>query len=112
MPDIHTQLMNDLQGILKKQIELAQRGNIGEVEVLTNQANSLVERIAHSGILKMAAFEHRREQLQKLYDTLHLTVAAQKAGTADMLSRVRKGRKVLGAYAATFNRKIQANNLS
>ena len=112
MPDIHTQLVDDLQGILKRQIELARRGNINGVEVLTSQANSLVEKIAHSGILEMAAFENRREQLQELYNTLHLTLAAQKADTTDMLSRVRKGRKVLGAYAATFNRKIQADNLS
>lgn len=112
MPDIHAQLLSDLQGILEKQIELARRGNISEVEVLGNQANSLVKEIANSRVLGLAAFESRREQLQKLYDTLHLTIAAQKADSEDMLSRVRKGRKVLGAYAATFNRKIHANNLS
>jgi len=37
-----THLLDDLQDLLEKQIELAQQGNISGVEVLSKQANSLV----------------------------------------------------------------------
>jgi len=93
-----THLLDDLQDLLEKQIELAQQGNISGVEVLSKQANSLVRKIAQTRILELCEFENRREQLQKLYQNLCLALTAQQAETAGELSRVRKGRKTIEAY--------------
>jgi uncharacterized protein YicC (UPF0701 family) len=91
-------LLDDLRSLLEKQIKLAQQGNISEVEVLSRQAGSLVEKIEQTRILESAEFENRRERLQKLYDSLCLAVTAQRADIAEELSRVRKGKKTVRTY--------------
>jgi hypothetical protein len=96
--DKRIDLLDELQSLLEKQIELAQHGNISDVEVLSKQVSSLVERIVQAGILGLAEFENRREQLQKLYKDLCLAVTAQRAETAERLGRVRKGKKTIAAY--------------
>jgi len=94
-------LLDELQTLLEKQVEMARQGNIKDVEVLSKQAGSLVEKIAQTGILDPAdpAFNQvRRGQLQKLYEDLCLAVTAQKAGVGEELSRVRKGKKTIQTY--------------
>ena len=90
--------LDDLQSLLEKQIELAQQGNVSEVEVLNEQAGSLVEKTIQMGILESPEFKSRREQLQKLYSRLCLAVTAQRADVAEKLSRVRKGKKTIETY--------------
>lgn len=94
----------DLQSLLEKQIELARQGNINEVEVLSKQASSLVGEIARSGILELSEFKKRREQLQKLYDGLLLAITARRADVSEKLSRVRKGKKIIGIYRSNIRR--------
>ena len=98
--DKQIHLLDGLQSLLEKQIELARQGNPagGRIEVLSKQAGSLVEKIARGGILELAEFKNRREQLQKLYKDLCLAITAQKDDTAEKLSRVRKGRKTIQTY--------------
>ena len=96
--DKQTHLLDDLQSLLEKQMELAQQGNISGVEVLSKQANSLVRKIAQTRILELREFKNRREQLQKLYDSLLLAITAQRAEVAGEISRVRKGKKTIEAY--------------
>ena len=94
-------LLDELQTLLEKQIELARQGNIREVEVLSEQAGSLVEKIAQKGVLNPAdpVFNgERQEQLQKLYEELCLAVTAQKADVSEKLSQVRKGKKTIQTY--------------
>jgi len=88
----------DLQSLLKKQIGLARKGNIKEVEILSEQASSLVEKVKLSGVLESAEFKNQREQLQKLYQDLCLAITAQQAGTTEELKRIRKGKKTIAAY--------------
>jgi hypothetical protein len=95
-------LLDDLQVLLERQIELAQAGNIRSVEVLSKQANFLTGKIAETGMLGRPEFKSRREQLQKLYDGLSLAIIAQKAETCGNLSRVRKGRKAIGTYRSNI----------
>jgi hypothetical protein len=90
--------LDDLQSLLEKQIELAQQGNISDVEVLSKQAGPVVEKIAQAGILELAEFKNQREQLQKLYKDLCLVITAQKADTGEKLGRVRKGKKTVEVY--------------
>jgi hypothetical protein len=96
--DKQTHLLDDLQSLLEKQMELAQQGDISGVDMLGKQANSLVEGIAQTGILELREFKERREQLQKLYGGLLLALTAQRAEAADELSRVRKGKKTIKTY--------------
>lgn len=98
------ELLDDLQSLLEKQIELIQQCNPAgrEVEVLSKQAGSLVEKIAQTGVLESAEFKNRQEQLQKLYKDLCLAITAQKAETAEKLSRLRKGKKTIRAYRSNI----------
>ncbi len=91
-------LLDELQGLLEKQIALAQQGDIGEAEVLIEQAGSLTERISDTGILKLPEFKNRKELLQKLYETLCLSVSAKKAGVGGELSQIRRGRRTIETY--------------
>lgn len=95
-------LLDSLQILLEKQIELAKEGNISGVEVLSKQADSLTGKIAQTGILELPEFQNRREQLRRLYDTLSLAITARKAETCENLSRVRKGRKTIGTYRSNI----------
>jgi len=100
--DKQIHLLDDLQSLLEKQTELAQQGNISEVEVLSKQAGSLVAEITQAGFLELAEFKNRRERLQKLYDGLCLAFAAQKASVAEELNRVHKARKTIGTYRSNI----------
>ena len=93
-----TQLLDDLQSLLERQVELAQQANIGDVELLSEQATCLVEKIAQTGVLESAEFENRRERLQKLYHKLNLVITARRDQTDETLSRVRRGKKTVEAY--------------
>lgn len=101
--DKKTHLLDDLQSLLEKQMELAQQDNISGVEVLSKQASSLVVEIAQTGILELREFKNRREQLQKLYDSLLLAITAQRADISEKLSRVRKGKKTIGIYRSNIS---------
>ena len=93
-----TQLLDGLQSLLERQIELAQQANIGDVELLSEQTTYLVEKIAQTGVLESAEFENRRERLQKLYHQLNLVITARRDETDETLSRVRRGKKTVEAY--------------
>ena len=92
----------DLQGLLKKQINLIRKGNIKEAEVLNEQAVSLAEKVKRSGVLESAEFKNQREQLQQLYQDLCLAITTQQAETAEQLKWIRKGKKTIAAYRGNF----------
>jgi len=89
---------NDLQNLLEKQTRLLKRGNISGIESLARQANSLIDQIAHAGLLETAEFADHRKKLKRLYDDLHMAIAVQKADVSEKISRVRKGRKTIQTY--------------
>lgn len=94
-------LLDELQTLLEKQVEMARQANIRDLEALSKQAGSLSEKIAQAGILGPAdpVFNKgRREKLQKLYEKLCLAITDQKAGIREELSRVRKGKKTILTY--------------
>lgn len=100
--DKSTQLLDELQDVLEKQIKLAQQGNLSEFEVLSGEADDLVGQIARSGILKRPEFEARHDTLEKLYRNLCLAVSSQKADTREKLGQVRKGKKTVKAYRSSI----------
>ncbi|MEE9370415.1 MAG: hypothetical protein V3W45_02985 [Sedimentisphaerales bacterium] len=98
IPGEQIHLLDELQNLLEKQIELARQGNINEIEFLSKQASSLVEEIARSEVLESSEFKSQREKLRKLYQDLCLALTAQQAETSEELSRVRKGKKTIATY--------------
>jgi hypothetical protein len=91
-------LLDKLKNVLQKQIELAKRGNIGEVETLVKQAGLLMEGVSELRILELPEYKNYREKLQGLYKELCLILTEQKAGLAEELSQIRKGRKTIEVY--------------
>ena len=91
-------LLIDLHALLEKQIELAHKGDITGVESLSNQAGILVDEIMETKQLESDEFKNQLQQLQKLYQHLSLSIAAQKTETSEQLSRIRKGKKTIAAY--------------
>jgi hypothetical protein len=102
IPDEQIHLLDELQSLLEKQIELARRGNINEIDVLSKQASSIVGKIFRSGILESSEFKSQHEQLRKLYHDLCLALTAQQVETAEELSRVRKGKKTIETYRSNI----------
>jgi hypothetical protein len=102
IPDGQIHLLDELQSLLEKQIELARQSNINEIEVLSKQASSLVGKIARSGVLESSEFKSRHEQLRKLYQDLCLALTTQQIETAEELSRVRKGKKTIETYRSNI----------
>jgi hypothetical protein len=91
---------DELQGLLEMQLKLAHRGNSAgkQIEVLGKQADLLVEKITQAGILERPEFESQRKKLKKSYEDLRLAITAQRADTAEKLSQVRRGRKIVETY--------------
>ena len=102
IPDGQIHLLNELQSLLEKQIELARQSNINEIEVLSKQASSLVGKIARSGVLESSEYKSQHEQLRKLYQDLCLALTTQQVETAEELSRVRKGKKTIETYRSNI----------
>jgi len=96
-PDF-TLLLDELETLLQKQIDLARQGSFGILEDVAAQANQFVEKIVNTHILQSDEFKNRRLHLQKLYEELHRTVAARKADVSEDLNHVRRGRKTIGVY--------------
>jgi len=103
--DKQINLLDELQSLLEKQIEMTRQGSIIDIERLGSQISGLVEKITQAGILERVEFENRRERLQKLYKELHLVLTVNKADTAEKLGRIRKGKKLLAAYSRNLNNK-------
>lgn len=96
--DGQVSLLDDLQGLLEKQIEMARRGNLRRVEALAGQADSIVARIVQTKVLQQPEFDGRREHLTKLYKKLELMLETDKDAVSRQLRGVGSGRKTLHAY--------------
>lgn len=94
----HLRLLDNLQNLLKEQLELAHQASLGQVELLGKQVEPLVQEIAQAKVLELPEFRQRRMYLQRLYEEICLALTAQQADTSRELSQVRKGKKAIGAY--------------
>ena len=94
--------LDELENLLKKQMELVRRGNTSDVEILGEQASFLVEKITQTGLLESVEFKNQRERLARSYEALCLAITAQKAGTFEELKQVRKGKRTIKAYRSNI----------
>jgi len=100
----HMSMLDELQGLLQQQIELAHQGNSAgeQIDLLGRQADCLVEKIKQAGILEQPEFESQRKKLKKSYEDLCLAITAQKAETAEKLCHVRRGRNIVETYRSNL----------
>jgi hypothetical protein len=93
-------ILDELQGMLDQQLELAHQGNPSgeQMDDLCSRTDLLVERIVQAGILDLPELQCEREELRKRYECLCLIIAAQKDNVSKELNQIRKGRKTLGTY--------------
>ena len=96
--DEQTYLLDNLQSLLEKQIEMALKGNFRRVEALAEQASSIVEKIVKIKPFGQSEFDGRRKHLLKLYKKLELMLAAGKDSVAKQLRQAGNARKTLKAY--------------
>ena len=94
--------LDELRNILKKQIGFARQGNVNAIEALSKQSNSLVGKIARSGILESPEFQSQREELRRSYQDLCLALTTQQDENSKELSRVRKGKKTIATYGSNI----------
>ncbi len=99
-------MLDELQSLLEKQLELVHQGNSAgkRIEVLGRQADCLVKEITQAGILERPEFESQKKKLKKSYEDLHLAITAQRADTSEKLSQVRRGRKIVETYRGKSGR--------
>jgi len=91
-------LLDNLRNLLEKQIEMARKGNFRRVETLTEQADSIVEKIIKTKVFEHPEFECQRIHLLELYKKLGLMLAAGKASVQKQLRQVGNVKKTLKIY--------------
>lgn len=93
-----TRAVDKLQELLGRQLELARRGRLAELDELTERTGALIAQMAGTDVLRSPAFRAHRPLLERLYRELCLTLAAQQQETAGALRAIRRGRKMVRAY--------------
>ncbi len=98
MDDDVLEALGELEGLLARQADLVRQDRVREVEALAEQTSELVQRIKISGMFESAEFADRCDDFKRLYANLCLGLGAEKAKTAEQLSRVRKGMRTVSTY--------------
>jgi hypothetical protein len=96
----HLSMLDELQDLLEMQLKLVHEGNSAgkQMDDLGTRTDLLVKKIVQAGILERPEFKSQKEELKKSYEELHLAITDQRADTAEKLSQVRRGRKIVGIY--------------
>lgn len=98
MSNKHISMLDELQGLLEKQIEMARRSNLRRAEALVEQADSAVEKIVKTKTFDQPKYDCQRKHIVKLYKKLQLILTAGKDSVGKQLRQVGNVRKTLKAY--------------
>jgi hypothetical protein len=88
--------LDQLHGLLEKQLELVHQGRLAAAESLCEQTGQLVQTIVARGTLTEGG--DRRRSVLQLYQELCLALTAQREEVAASLHAVRRGRRMLRTY--------------
>lgn len=93
-------LLNELQNLLEKLLQLARQGDSTNehFDAVIAKADSLVGKINQFGPIGSGEIQHRFERLRQLYETLSLVISVQKADVSEELNRIRRGKKIIAVY--------------
>jgi hypothetical protein len=90
--------LDNLKDILRSQVDSAQKGNLSQVESLSEKSASIVEEMSKAGLFDSAEYKQEKGKVKELYETLLLALTTQKEMTSGQLSQIRKTKKTIGAY--------------
>jgi hypothetical protein len=96
--DDEIRLLQELAGILERQIELVRQDDIAGVDELAGLGDQLAVKISAAGLLEKPQYNDWRERLTGLYRELQLMLSTQKDAVAGQLRLINKGRKTLAMY--------------
>jgi hypothetical protein len=93
-----TDIMDNLEKVLQKQIELTLQGNFKAVEKLTEQAGCEIKKILSQKLTEIPDFENKRKNILKMYEKLNLMLSAEKEIVKGQQRMADNVRKTLSAY--------------
>lgn len=91
-------LVAGLENILEKQLKLMRSSRDKAVFDLAGQTTDFVNAIGQKEILKDDKFASQRKNIQRLFNKLTLATAERKLSVSSELTKIRKGKKSIGAY--------------
>ncbi len=89
---------DELQSLLDRQIEEAQRGNFSAVDALAGQSGMLVEQLTRNGGAETTESTAAKAAIRDSYHRLLLMLTAANRDLAHRLSLVRQGKRLLRVY--------------
>jgi len=92
-------LLDNLQNLLQKQIEMVRSSDLRAVETIAQQAESIVDEMIKTEELRLPEFSERRKQITELYEQLELMLSAAKDSTGKQLRQINDGLRTLHAYS-------------
>jgi len=92
-----TQLLDDLQSLLERQIEAARADDLFTVEKLARECTERAAEIGHAKTLKHPCGDHE-QRLKELHRQLECILADKLAVTEQQLSLVQKSKKLFATY--------------
>lgn len=90
--------VEQLEALLRRQLALARKGNIVEIEILAQQANDLIEKISGSKFNGEPQYKQRCKKLEQLYGDLCLILSSQMNEVSQVLGKIYKGKKTVTLY--------------
>jgi len=91
-------LLDELQGIIKRQIELVRSGDFRDCELYAEKAGLLVERLKAAKVPLKNELREQFERTAKLYREAILIISTEKDRLGKQLVHINQGRKTLRAY--------------
>jgi hypothetical protein len=92
------QLLNELAGILERQIELVRHDDVAGLEEQVGHGGQLARKIVAAGLLDRPQYDGWRDRLAGLYGELQLMLSTQKDTVAGQIKLINRGRKMLAMY--------------
>jgi hypothetical protein len=91
-------LVDKLLAELERQVKMAQKGSLAEVELSINNTQKLVEQVAQAGVLQKPEYENKRNKIRNLYERLLMILSAEKDKAGSEIKTVRNYKKVFNTY--------------
>jgi len=91
-------LIDKLHDVLQRQIRMARKGDLGEVEKLTPEAERILKKISRLSNSQLIKQSDTWKNVEQTYKKLSLTLSSQKQSIQQQIQQIREGRKTLKAY--------------
>lgn len=91
-------LLERLQGLLQKQLDLVRQGRLTAAEALSEETDQCVRTMVEADLVRASGLETSRRRVEELYRELTLALTAQRAEVSAALGAVGRTRQMLRAY--------------